>query len=266
MQDITLTLVQADLAWEDRQANLRKFTEKLKQVPSSVDVIVLPEMFTTGFVVEPESLAEPMDGPSMQWLTEQSSLHQAVITGSIIIREDGHYLNRMIWMKPDGTWECYDKHHLFTFGGEHLRFTGGNLAPVFTYKGWKFRPLICYDLRFPVWCKNQIREGQYIYDVLVDIASWPDPRRNAWNIFLASRAMENLAYSVGVNRVGTDAKGLNFSGDTAVFDALGNPLATTEPYQEAMVTVTLSSGELIRVREHFSFGKDWDRFQLMIDD
>ncbi len=262
MQDLTVTLIQADLAWGDKQVNLQKFTEKLQQIPRPVDIIVLPEMFTTGFIVEPESLAETMDGPSMRWLQEQASLHRSVITGSLIIIEDGHYLNRMIWMRPDGAWDYYDKRHLFTFGGEHLRFTRGNLAPVFTYRGWKFKPLICYDLRFPVWCKNQIREGQYDYDVLIDIASWPDARRNAWNVFMISRAMENIAYMAGVNRVGKDAKGLAFSGDTALVDPLGNPMATTEPYQEAIVTVTLSFRDLTHIRKHYAFGRDWDSFQI----
>ncbi|HNS16301.1 MAG TPA: nitrilase-related carbon-nitrogen hydrolase [Bacteroidales bacterium] len=262
MQDITLTLIQADLIWGDRQANLQKFTERLQQIPAPADIIVLPEMFTTGFVVEPESLAETTDGPSMQWLKEQASLRQALITGSIIIQKDGHYLNRMIWMRPDGTWDYYDKRHLFTFGGEHHRFTRGDLAPVFTYKGWKFKPLICYDLRFPVWCKNKLREATYDYDVLIDIASWPDVRRNAWTLFLASRAMENMAYAVGVNRVGKDANGVTFSGDTTVVDPLGNPLVTTEPCQEALVAVTLSFSKLTHIREHFGFGRDWDSFQI----
>ncbi|MDD5507167.1 MAG: nitrilase family protein [Bacteroidales bacterium] len=266
MQDITLTMFQADLAWEDKQTNLHRFSKKLQQIPSQTDVIVLPEMFTTAFVVEPEEYAETMDGPTMQWLKEQSVRYQAVVTGSLIVIEDGRYVNRMIWMKPDGHWDFYDKRHLFTFGGEHLRFSRGDSAPVFETRGWKFRPLICYDLRFPVWCKNHMLDGGYAYDVLIDVASWPDARRNAWNIFLASRAIENIAYAAGVNRVGRDPKGLNFSGDTAVFDPLGNPVAAAEPYKEAMLTATLSYRELSYVREHFAFGQDWDRFQIEISD
>ncbi len=266
MQDITLTLIQADLVWGDKQANLQRFAEKLQQIPKPTDIIVLPEMFTTGFIVEPESYAEPMDGPTLQWIKEQSSLHQALITGSIIIIEDGHYVNRMVWVQPDGKCDFYDKRHLFTFGREHLRFSRGRISPVFTYQGWKFRPLICYDLRFPVWCMNRLQDGHYDYDVLIDIASWPDVRRHAWNILLAGRAIENIAYMVGVNRVGKDGKGISFSGDTAVFDPWGNALATTKPYKEAILTITLSYKELIYIREHFAFGEDWDRFQLMIND
>jgi predicted amidohydrolase len=266
MQDLTLVLIQADLAWGDKQANLQRFTKKLQQIPKQTDIIVLPEMFTTGFIVEPGLYAETTDGPTIQWLKEQSSLYQAVITGSIIIAEEGRYVNRMIWMQPDGQWDFYDKRHLFTFGGEHLHFSRGNNAPVFRYQGWKFRPLICYDLRFPVWCKNQIQGGQYDYDVLIGIASWPDVRRKAWTVFLEARAIENIAYVAGVNRVGKDGKGLTFSGDTAVFDPLGNSVVTTEPYKEAMVTVTLSYRELTYAREHFAFGQDWDRFQVVISD
>ena len=262
MQDITLTLFQADLAWGDKQTNLLRFSKKFRQIPQNTDIIVLPEMFTTAFVVEPEEYAEAMDGPTMKWLREHSAQYQAVITGSIIINENGRYFNRMIWMKPDGQFDFYDKRHLFTFGGEHLQFSRGNLAPVFEYKGWKFKPLICYDLRFPVWCKNRLQERQYAYDVLIDIASWPDARRNAWNIFLASRAIENIAYAVGVNRVGRDGKGLTFSGDTSVTDPHGNTVIATETYKEALITATLSFSELTHVRERFGFGKDWDGFQI----
>lgn len=262
MQDITITLLQAELAWQDRQANLDQFTRRLGEITEASDMIVLPEMFTTGFTIEAKIHAEPMEGPSMRWMMEQSSRKQTVIIGSLIIQEDDEYYNRLIWMRPDGTYDWYDKRHLFSYARENLSFSKGNRILVTEYKGWRFQPQICYDLRFPVWSANRFRHGHYAYDCLIYLANWPDPRRHAWKTLLCARAIENLAYVAGVNRVGTDGKGLRYAGDSAICDLMGKVIAGADPYQEATITARLSYKELTQIREQFAFGKDWDNYVI----
>jgi predicted amidohydrolase len=262
MQDLIVTLVQADLEWKDPAANLNKFTSILDELTEPIDLIVLPEMFTTGFVVEPELFAETMDGRTIEWLREQSRSHLCVITGSLLIREGQHFLNRLIWMQPDGTFSFYDKRHLFTYGKEHIHFHRGSGRIITEIKGWHFLPLICYDLRFPVWSRNIFSEGNYQYDCLIYMANWPYPRNHAWKNLLIGRALENLSYVIGVNRVGKDGHGLLHTGDSAVIDPMGMAVTTISPEEEVTATVRLSAGLLQETRNKLAFGQDWDGFEL----
>jgi predicted amidohydrolase len=258
MQDLTVSLVQADLAWKDQEANLQRFTSVLDGIGDNPELIVLPEMFPTGFVVDPEGYAETMDGHSIGWLREQSKQRSCVITGSVIIREGDGFYNRLIWMRPDGTFSFYDKRHLFSLANEHRKFSKGKERIITELHGWRFLPLICYDLRFPVWSRNRFTGGSYEYDCLVYIANWPSPRNHAWKSLLVGRAIENLSYVIGVNRVGQDGNGQNHTGDSAVVDPMGNALAAIAPGQESVATVRLSAAMLSQTRSKLGFGQDWD--------
>jgi len=261
MQDLKITLVQTSLHWGDMEANLRHFDRLLSGIKAT-DLIILPEMFNTGFITEPAPVAETMDGRTVSWLREKAAALGTAITGSLIIHEERNYYNRLIFMLPDGSFQHYDKHHLFSMAGEHHRFTQGMIRTIIQYKGWKIRPLICYDLRFPVWCKNTWLEGEYGYDLLLCVANWPEVRSHAWKLFLQARAIENIAYVAAVNRVGHDGRGQAHSGDSAVIDPKGRPISHFEPHQEAIHTVTLSKKELTDFRAAFNVGADWDGLRV----
>jgi len=262
MQDLKITLVQADLSWENPQENLRNFGNKLTTLADKPDLIILPEMFSTGFAIHPEKVAETMDGTTFHWLKDKAAELNAVITGSIIIKEKDRFYNRLVWMRPDGSYECYDKHHLFRLGGEHLKFDSGNNHLVIELKGWKIRPLICYDLRFPVWSKNTFSNGNYEYDCLIYVAHWPARRNFAWKSLLVARAIENQAYLAGVNRVGNDNQGIPHSGDSVILDFRGHVLKEAKPDTECMITQELSYSQLADFRNDFTVGLDWDSFSL----
>jgi len=262
MQDLKVTLVQSDLVWEDIPKNLDNFSRKLQILRGTTDLIVLPEMFSTGFAIQPEKVAETMDGQTLQWLKKTAADLNAVITGSIIVKENEKYYNRLVWMRPDGSFETYDKRHLFRLGGEHLKFSGGNKYLVMELKGWKIRPLICYDLRFPVWSKNVYANGQYKYDCLIYMANWPSRRNFAWKSLLVARAIENQAYLIGVNRIGNDNEGIPHSGDSVVLDFRGHALTRIPTDTEGIVTEELSYLQLTDFRTDFTVGLDWDRFSL----
>ncbi len=255
MQDIRVTIVQPDLYWEDWRKNLEVFSLKLSQLQEKTDLIALPEMFTTGFSMNAEKLAQEMKGPSIEWLTKAASQSGCVVVASLIIKERGYYYNRLIWMRPDGTFSTYDKRHLFRMAGEHCYFAAGKERLIVELKGWKFCPLICYDLRFPVWCRNR---GDY--DCLIFIANWPESRKLAWRTLLRARAIENQAYVVGVNRIGKDGNGLLFSGDSMAIDPEGKVLSKTRSYTESIETVLLDAGELDRFRKEFQVSADADDF------
>lgn len=262
MQDLTVTLIQPDLAWEAPEANMNHFTQKIDGMEASPDLIVLPEMFNTGFSVEPAKVAETINGPTIRWMREQAEKTNAVIMGSLIIKDGNNYYNRLVWMQPNGFYLTYDKRHLFRMGGEHKRFTGGKNPLLVTLKGWKIRPLVCYDLRFPVWSKNIFSEGMYGYDLLIYIANWPHSRVHVWKKLLDARAIENQAYVLGVNRVGTDGNGLDYSGGTRVIDAKGDLLNVVSDNEEGMLTQTLLYKKLVDFREKFKVGLDWDIFDI----
>ena len=262
MQDLTVTLFQADLVWEAPDSNKEKFSEKIKHLKTSPDLIVLPEMFNTGFSVEPSKVAETIDGPTIRWMREQAERTGAVITGSLIVKDGNDYFNRLIWMQPNGFYLTYDKRHLFRMGGEHKRFTGGSEPLLVTLKDWRIRPLICYDLRFPVWSKNVFSNDMYDYDLLIYVANWPQSRVHIWRTLLHARAIENQAYVVGVNRVGDDGNDLSYSGGTRFIDAKGNLMSSVADNEEGTVTQTLSYKELADFRDKFKVGLDWDIFEI----
>ena len=254
--DLRLALVQTDLAWHDAQANRARFAQLLDQARGA-DLIILPEMFTTGFSMQSATLAEPEEGASQVWLREQAERLQAVVTGTLIIQAaDGSYRNRLLWAQPDGQVLHYDKRHLFRMAGEHEHFTAGDEQALFEIKGWRVRPLICYDLRFPVWSRDPEST-----DLLFYTANWPAARRNAWNRLLPARAIENLCYVAGINRVGVDGQGYPYSGDSQVLDFLGDSLLDAGE-GDGVFQVSLNAEKLARFRELFPAWRDADGFAL----
>ncbi len=260
--DLTITLIQPDLIWEDKKSNLLKFEDFFHQIDRKTDLIVLPEMFNTGFVVDQRSLAEDMNGPTVAWMAEQAEKLKSVITGSLVIVEDGKYFNRLIWMQPEGKFQTYDKRHLFHPGNEHEQFSQGTEKMIVDLYGWKICPLVCYDLRFPVWSKNTWKDGVYEYDILLFIANWPAARSYAYRQLLIARAIENQCYVAAVNRVGIDGKGTNHQGDSTIIDFKGKHLIEIAPDKEGMETLNISYKQLVDFRAGFMVGMDWDTFEI----
>lgn len=259
-EQLKITLIQQDLHWEKIDANLAQFEELIWDHNQSSDLIVLPEMFTTGFSMNARDLAEPMNSKTFRWMRQQAEQHQAVIAGSYMINEHGIYSNRFFAVYPDSSFSYYDKRHLFALGGEAGPFTPGRDRVIFEVKGWQIMPMICYDLRFPVWARQQATEG-WEYDLLLYVANWPEARINAWDTLLQARAIENLSYTVGVNRLGTDGVGLNYVGHSNAYDFLGKPLlpVSEEPFVHH---VTLSAEALDGFRQRFPFNVEADRFTI----
>lgn len=257
MTDLQLALIQSELDWHDAAANHARFAALLDQARGA-DLVILPEMFTTGFSMHSAELAEPEDGPTRAWLLEQARHINAVITGSLIVQAtDGSYRNRLLWARPDGSLAHYDKRHLFRMAGEHKHYAAGDEQVVLEVKGWRVRPLICYDLRFPVWSRDPENT-----DLLLYTANWPAARRHHWNRLLPARAIENLCYVAAVNRIGNDAKGHAYSGDSQVLDFQGEALLA--PGEAGGVfQVRLSAGELAAYRERFPAHLDADHFYLI---
>ena len=248
-------LVQSELVWENPAENRRHFADLLRPLAGSVDLIVLPEMFTTGFTMNPQNIPTEEGQRTLDWMLEQASLANAALTGSIVFPEGGRHYNRLVFAMPDGTYEQYDKRHTFTLAGEDRVYTRSTGRLQVDFRGFTFCPLICYDLRFPVWSRNT--EG---YDVLIYVANWPSPRVSAWDTLLQARAIENMSYVLGVNRVGTDPNSLSYSGHTAAYDSLGNCLAFSEG--EEILRVSLSKSHLKTTRDSLRFLQDRDRFSL----
>jgi omega-amidase len=263
MQDLTISLIQTSLSWENPEANLLHFGNTLLSLQEPTNLIILPEMFNTGFTMNASSNAEEMDGLSMQWMVKTARDKQCVICGSLIIRDDGKYYNRLIWMKPDGSYEHYDKKHLFRMGDEHLHFAAGEQKLIATLKGWKIMPLICYDLRFPVWSKNDFSNDEYAFDLLIYVANWPAIRSQAWTSLITGRAIENMAYAAGVNRIGSDGRGYEYEGRSMIAGPDGNTLLEIKPNQEAISTLTLNADPMLQLRAKLGVGKDWDSFNLL---
>lgn len=256
--NIGITLIQSSLRWENPAANLERFSEKLDAVKQPADLVVLPEMFTTGFTMNAAALAEPMEGPSMGWMADRAEVMGCSLAGSMIIREDGRFYNRMIWMNPDGSYVFYDKRHLFRMADEHNHYSSGDKRVVVSFKGWRFCLQICYDLRFPVWSRNR---GDY--DALIYVANWPQARSQAWISLLQARAIENQAYVIGVNRVGEDGTGKSYSGDSAVRDPRGKLMSGIKAGREAAETVTLDLESLHSFRTKFAVLRDADPFNIL---
>jgi omega-amidase len=256
---LRITTVQADLIWQNKTANLQKFDKLLRgSLRGETDVIVLPEMFTTGFSMSPETLAEPMTGETIAFLREKSHALDAVITGSFICEEKGKYYNRLIWMQPDGQFWTYDKRHLFSLANEQDHYSAGDKLLQIKWRGWTIRPLICYDLRFPVWSRNVAPD---FYDVLIYVANWPERRRLPWQSLLTARAIENQAFVIGVNRVGADGNGISHSGDTTIVDFSGEKLFQ-RAQTEGVETTTILKEDLMSFRKKFTFLADQDTFTI----
>lgn len=258
---LTVSLIQSSLFWEDKKANLDMFEEKISIVPDSAEVVILPEMFSTGFTMIPDELAEDMSGETVSWMRRMAIQHKLAIAGSIIIREDGKYFNRLIWMLPTGTYGYYDKRHLFSYAGEHERYHGGNKKLIASIKGWKLNLQVCYDLRFPVWAR-QPAESEKRYDIYINIASWPSKRRHAWKTLLTARAIENQSFVIGVNRVGEDGNGHHYSGDSMIVGPLGEEIYCKEDAED-IFTYTFTKEALQEVRSHFPFLADADAYLVM---
>jgi omega-amidase len=275
-KDLKVTIVQTTLAWENVDANLAAFSEKLAIIEeSATDLIVLPEMFNTGFTMNANAVAESMNGKTMQWMAKVSAQKNCVVSGSIVIKEDGMYYNRLIWMRPDGSSEFYDKRHTFRMAEENKTYASGNKKLNVEIEGWRICPLVCYDLRFPVWSRNtpQTSRSEFgtgskgalnnmDYDVLIYVANWPERRIHAWRSLLVARAIENQAYVVGVNRIGKDGKDIEYSGYSVVLNPKGEPLSNTKPNTESVETITLSYTELENFRKEFPVALDADKFQI----
>ncbi len=259
MQDLTITTIQTNLFWEDADKNLAHFDEKINSIEARTDVIVLPEMFTTGFTMNPEKLAEEHGGKGLQWMIEKAKQKNSVVVGSISVKDRACFYNRLYWVKPDATYEFYDKRHLFQMGNEHKHYTAGTHKLIVEYKGWKICPLICYDLRFPIWSRNT-KENQY--DVLIYVANWPEVRAYPWKQLLIARAIENQCYVIGVNRVGEDISKINHSGDTTVINPRGEQISHTSAHQDIIETTTLSHQYLQEFRKLFPVMMDGDEFHI----
>ena len=285
MKNLKVTFIQSNLLWENKAENLKQFSEKIDVISESTDLIILPEMFTTGFSMSPEKLSDTMTGETIQWMRMKAKQKQCVITGSFICEEHGKYYNRLVWMKADGTYETYDKRHLFRIAGEDTHYTEGKEKLIIELNGWKICPLVCYDLRFPVWSRNKLiekniplqpliqtlppsqaqtykGESPYDYDLLIYVANWPERRSHHWKTLLLARAIENQCYVVGLNRVGDDGNEIHYSGDSAVINAKGEVISKINTNKEIIETVELNFSELQEFRKQFPVFLDADNFEL----
>jgi predicted amidohydrolase len=258
LSTLKITLIQTHLFWEDKGANLALLEQKIVNLAEPTEVVILPEMFTTGFSMQPTLHAETMEGPSVQWMRKIAMTQKIILTGSLIIEENGNYYNRLIWMLPNGEFGYYDKRHLFAFAGEDQHYTAGNKRLIASVKGWKINLQICYDLRFPIWARQAAPNE---YDVLVYVANWPEKRSPAWKTLLVARAIENQAFVVGVNRVGLDGNNIAHSGNSMVVSPLGEVLFHNAD-QESVFQITLQRDELEQTRAQFPFWKDADFFTI----
>jgi omega-amidase len=291
MSTLTISTIQTALAWEDKASNLQRLEEKISSIKERTEVVILPEMFSTGFSMRPESLAEKMDGPTVAWMKRIAGERKIILTGSIIIEEEGNYFNRLIWMLPNGQFGQYDKRHRFAYAGEDAKYAAGHKRLIASVKGWKVNLQVCYDLRFPVWSRQApqqsapgiqeqgqepmgtpanrttgvqappIADATHEYDLLIYVANWPERRSLAWKTLLQARAIENQAYVIGVNRVGNDGNNIYHSGDSMIIDPLGEVLYLRSR-EEDIFTCTFRKDKLEEVRSHFPFWRDADDFSI----
>ncbi|GAC1589444.1 MAG: amidohydrolase [Ginsengibacter sp.] len=262
MANLLVTIIQPHLIWEDKAANLKMFEDKIDGIGKS-EIVILPEMFSTGFSMQPEKFAEKMDGETVNWMRQISGRKKIILTGSIMIEDGGKFYNRLIWMLPNGEMGFYDKRHLFGFGKEDEHYTPGGKRLIASVKGWKINLQVCYDLRFPVWARQKIAGDEAEFDLLVYVANWPEKRNTAWKTLLRARAIENQCYVVGVNRVGKDGNDIYHSGDSMIIDPLGEILFHKE-HDDIVHTQELERGKLDEIRAKFPFLKDGDQF-LIVD-
>ena len=275
---LTITTIQTDLQWEDKAANLQCLEERIMSIREPTEIVILPEMFSTGFSMKPQGLAEKMDGPTMAWMKTIAAQKKIILTGSLIIEEEGNYFNRLIWMLPNGQFGYYDKRHRFAFAGENEQYTAGHRRLIASVKGWRILPLVCYDLRFPVWSRQTPSakppdqtsgpmpdspdpSPSLEYDLLLYVANWPERRIHAWKTLLQARAIENQCFVVGLNRVGNDGHDIYHSGDSMIIDPLGAPLYQAG-HEATTFTYTLWKEKLDETRSRFPFWRDADHFSI----
>ncbi len=257
-KEFKVSLIQTDLFWEDAEKNRIEIGNKISLLPKDTDIIVLPEMFTTGFSMNVSKLAEQFKGDTFYWLKNTAKERNCLIIGSIIVEENNNYYNRLIAMLPDGNYHYYDKRHLFRMGNEHKNYSGGLKRLILDYKGWRICPLICYDLRFPVWSRNNND-----YDILIYIANWPKSRSYVWKQLLIARALENQAYVVGVNRIGKDEENIFYSGESMLIDAKGQIINDVEANKNTEITLNISYSDLEKFRNKFPVSLDADNFKIL---
>lgn len=256
-EQLKVAIIQSDLVWEDPKQNRKNFSEKIESISDGIDMIVLPEMFTTGFTMNASAVAENMDGKTVLWMQKTASETNAAIVGSVIISENNKFYNRLLFVEPSGVITHYDKRHTFTLAGEDKIYASGTEKIIIDYKGWKICPLICYDLRFPVWARNTEN-----YDVLLYVANWPKPRILAWDTLLKARAIENMSYCIGVNRVGEDKDHNEHCGHSTVYDVLGNNITPIKPNKEHIEIVSLERSQINFYRNKLRFLDDRDMFTV----
>ena len=259
MSSLTFTLIQTNLFWENKQANLEMLTQKIESINTKTQVVILPEMFSTGFSMQPHLFAEKMNGTTVQWMQQLAAKHKIIIAGSVMIEDEKNYYNRFIWMQPNGAFGTYDKRHCFAFANEDKHYKAGNKKTIAQVNGWKINLQICYDLRFPVWSRQE--NSKDLFDVLIYVANWPTRRSNAWKSLLVARAIENQCYVIGVNRVGVDGNNIEHNGDSMVINPLGETLYH-KAFDEDIFTITLDKNLLEEVRNKFPFWKDADEFVI----
>lgn len=251
--------IQADLFWENPKENLSYFEKEIAKLSTETDLVVLPEMFSTGFTMNPKKVAEPTDGTSVKWMQKTAKENDFALLGSLVIKENDNFYNRLFFVFPDRKFETYDKRHSFTLAGEHKEYTSGTKKLIVDYKGWKICPLICYDLRFPVWARNAED-----YDLLIYIANWPKTRIKAWETLLKARAIENMSFTIGVNRTGIDDNNYEYSGNSLIVDVLGDELSSLNKNEVGIVTATLDKESQESIRKKLGFLKDRDDFSITL--
>jgi len=254
---LKIAIIQSNLIWEQPELNRKNFSLKIKDIEASVDLIILPEMFNSGFTMNPKNVFETMNGKTVGWMKELAILYGVAICGSLVIHENNHFYNRFVFVSSEGYLNIYDKRHTFTLAGENKVYKPGEDRVIINYKNWKLMPLICYDLRFPVWSRNTDN-----YDVMLYVANWPKPRINAWDTLLKARAIENMSFCVGVNRVGFDNNNHEYPGHSAVYDGLGTRILSTKANQEQTEIVVLEKQHLKSIRQNYKFLDDKDLFIL----
>lgn len=259
MSTLTISGIQTKLHWEDPAANLNMFEEKIRNIPGRSEIIILPEMFSTGFSMKPEVFAETMEGETVNWMKRIAAEKKVILAGSLIIEEKGEYFNRLIWMLPNGQSGIYDKRHLFAYAGEDEQYTPGTKRLIASVNGWKINLMVCYDLRFPVWARQQLQNGLPEFDLIIYVANWPERRNHAWKTLLQARAIENQCYVIGVNRVGSDGHDIYHSGDSMVVDPMGEVIYN-KTHEEDVFTMNLKKEKLEEVRTRLPFWKDGDNF------
>lgn len=266
LENLKVTLIQTSLHWLNRDANLSHFENLIEKIKEPTQLIVLPEMFTSGFTMDTKAAADSPDGEVIRWMKAMALKKKAVITGSVVISENGNFYNRLLWVTPEGTHDCYNKRHLFRMAKENEFYTEGNNRLITVIDDWRLCPLVCYDLRFPAWSRNinwnKNFERQHQYEVLIYVANWPERRNHAWKSLLVARAIENQCYVVGVNRVGVDGNEIPYSGDSMIINPLGEIISKTKAYEESVETIQLSLKDLSDYRLAFPAIQDADAFEM----